>query len=387
MRRRVNELKKAKEFGWAKSRTVGNQSDLYKSMYVKGNGKFEFKNPWDDNAELDDAEREFLQFSLLVINGNRYGIKDAEELLEKMETEGPEKYLKVPLTRGTLASRVSAQGLMKTLEQKLKSLAPHQVLETIKETVEGFMTTNTDEDKKYNAAKNGELWEMTNTFDAGEVEKVRLAWFSDKNKGYDYFEQNLETLTLKHSFAFSLKKNMDSVFPTIKAAMMHLSMQGAIMNDRYEQDIQYLTDFIKSKIFNISLHPDHLKPLTYVAGEAMSVASKIALAFNPRQLYQALDGIWKDVSLVIRKPDGETSFTKDNMVDSFFWIYNDLKHFGDDKSMAELINEQYGINDMDMNTYVEKIHSDNVGMWNFWNIGFRFASRPDFYNRLTIFGA
>lgn len=40
-----------------------------------------------------------------------------------------------------------------------------------------------------------------------------------------------------------------------------------------------------------------------------------------------------------------------------------------------------------MNTYVEKIHSDNVGMWNFWNIGFRFASRPDFYNRLTIFGA
>lgn len=387
MRRRVNALKKAKEFGWAKSRTVGNQSDLYKSMYVKGNGKFEFKNPWDDNAELDDAEREFLQFSLLVINGNRYGIKDAEELLEKMESEGTEKYLKVPLTRGTLASRVSAQGLMKTLEQKLKSLAPHQVLETIKETVEGFITTNTDEDKKYNAAKNGELWEMTNTFDAGEVEKVRLAWFSDKNKGYDYFEQNLETLTLKHSFAFSLKKNMDSVFPTIKAAMMHLSMQGAIMNDRYEQDIQYLTDFIKSKIFNISLHPDHLKPLTYVAGEAMSVASKIALAFNPRQLYQALDGIWKDVSLVIRKPDGETSFTKDNMVDSFFWIYNDLKHFGDDKSMAELINEQYGINDMDMNTYVEKIHSDNVGMWNFWNIGFRFASRPDFYNRLTIFGA
>jgi hypothetical protein len=42
---------------------------------------------------------------------------------------------------------------------------------------------------------------------------------------------------------------------------------------------------------------------------------------------------------------------------------------------------------MDMNSYVEKIHSDNVGLFNFWNVGFRFASRPDYYNRMTLFGA
>jgi hypothetical protein len=43
----------------------------------------------------------------------------------------------------------------------------------------------------------------------------------------------LEALLLKHSFAYSLKTHMDSVFPTIKAAMLHLSMQGAIMNDQW----------------------------------------------------------------------------------------------------------------------------------------------------------
>jgi hypothetical protein len=40
-----------------------------------------------------------------------------------------------------------------------------------------------------------------------------------------------------------------------------------------------------------------------------------------------------------------------------------------------------------MNTYNEKISSDNVGLFNFWTVGFRFASRPDFYNRMTLFGA
>ena len=42
---------------------------------------------------------------------------------------------------------------------------------------------------------------------------------------------------------------------------------------------------------------------------------------------------------------------------------------------------------MDINTLTERMGSDNVGIWNFWEVGFRFASRPDFYNRLTIFAS
>ena len=42
---------------------------------------------------------------------------------------------------------------------------------------------------------------------------------------------------------------------------------------------------------------------------------------------------------------------------------------------------------MDMNTYADKIKSDQVGIWNFWSLAFRCASRPDFYNRMAIFGA
>jgi hypothetical protein len=33
LRNRVNALKRDKDFGWLESRTIGNQTDLYKNMY------------------------------------------------------------------------------------------------------------------------------------------------------------------------------------------------------------------------------------------------------------------------------------------------------------------------------------------------------------------
>ena len=387
LRNKLNALKREKEFNWVYTRTIGNQTDLYQNMFDKSKtGKFLFKNPFDSSEKLSDAERDFLQFVLLVINGNRHGIKDAEELIQKMQEDGTEKYLRVPLTKGSTASRISTEGLLNTFKGKLTALLPRNIVETAKQKVEGFISSI--DDTQYNKAQSGELWEMTNYFDAGENEAVRLAWFSDADKGISFFEHNLETLTLKHAFAYSMKENMNKVFPIIKAARVHLFMQGAIMNDDFEKDIKYLSDYIKTKIFNMSLaETDATRVLQYVTGEIMQMTSKLALAFNPRQLYQVLDGIWKDVSLVWRKPDGDTSFTKDNMMDSFFWIMKDLKHLGDEKSMGELFNEQYGLNDMDMNSYVDKINSDNVGIFNFWSVGFRFSSRPDYYNRMTLFGA
>lgn len=42
---------------------------------------------------------------------------------------------------------------------------------------------------------------------------------------------------------------------------------------------------------------------------------------------------------------------------------------------------------MDMNTYINKIKPNQFGFFNFGNMMFHFASRPDYYNRMTIFGA
>jgi hypothetical protein len=64
------------------------------------------------------------------------------------------------------------------------------------------------------------VFEMNNMFDVGQNTKERLDKIA--KKGYEYFEHNLETLLLKHTFAYSSERNINTVMPTAKAAMIHL---------------------------------------------------------------------------------------------------------------------------------------------------------------------
>ena len=388
MREQVNKLKKAKNFGYLESRTVGNQANLYKNMYKIVEGDLRFKNPWDNKNDLSPEEREFLMFALKVINGNRDPHLITEEDFTSAILTKPEEFFAVPLTMGSFQSQVSSRGLLNVVKDRLAGLHWKKIQKTILEKVEGYLIESTD----VKQARNGEeMWQMLNMFTATEgkdnVRQQVIMNILNENPelGMDYFERNLETLVLKHKFAYSQQKHMDSVFPVIKAGMLHLATQGTMMNTKFISDIKYLSDFIKNKIFNLSIEDSKMQPVNYYANILMGFASKVALVFNPRQLYQNLDGVWKDISLFLRKSDQDPSFTAQNLKDSFFWIYKDIMHFGDNKSMGELFNEQYGLNDMDINTLTSRLSSDNVGIYNFWNLGFRFASRPDYYNRITIF--
>jgi hypothetical protein len=60
---------------------------------------------------------------------------------------------------------------------------------------------------------------------------------------------------------------------------------------------------------------------------------------------------------------------------------------GGKPTKCSLLNEYFGMNDMDMNTYADKIKSDRYGIFNISNIAFHCTSRPDFFNRMSIFVA
>lgn len=68
-----------------------------------------------------------------------------------------------------------------------------------------------------------ELFSISNQFDIGE-QSTRMNYI--ENVGLGYFETNLETLFLKHSFAYSMKNRIDEVMPMIKAATIHLATSG-----------------------------------------------------------------------------------------------------------------------------------------------------------------
>lgn len=373
----VQNLKKEKSFNFIKENSIGNQVSLYTNMYEETqNGDFVFKNP----NKLQGAEKEFLEYALYTINKNRFPDKTDEELLN-MQNNNDISYYRVPLALGDLDSVASVQGMLGILRAKLSFLVPKVAFERAQKKMEGIF--NTDEEKASNSSQI--LYQMTNYFDGGEgdnrIERI-------KTQGIQNLEHNLETLLLKHIFAYSVKDNIDNVFPLIKSALIHISSQGAIQNTEYKDDIEYFENYIKNKILNKSIVDPKYKKYTEVAGMIKSAASKLTLAFAPVQmLYQPLQGLWTDISLMIRKPDGKQSFTFNHFNKALKLVYSDLFQFSDNPTLCSSLNEIYGINDMDMNTYVDRISTGKRGIWNLENWLFKFASRPDYYNRLTIFTA
>lgn len=378
IRAAVEKLKKAKGFDYLKENIGFNQADLYKDMFVEKDGDLFFKNL----NELSGPDREFLEFALEEINKNRHSDWTDEIRKQKRDSYDPE-YYRVPLARGSNDSLVSSRGLLQLFRDKLTSWTPKNLFKRSRERLEGVYESLNAPSKD-----SGELiYKMTNIFDAGnETDDIRKEAIA-KIGGIFNLERNMETLLLKHDFAYIQQRNMNNVFPLIKAATIHLAEQGANQNDTFKQDLKYVEEYIKNKVFNKSIVNPENQGAVNIANMVKRAASLFTLAFSPVQmLYQPLQGLWQDISLMIRKPDGRDAFTFQHFKTSLKMVYSELFDYSGKPTMCSLLNEVYGINDMDMNTYVDRISRARKGLlYNFDNFAFKFASRPDYYNRMSIF--
>lgn len=376
----VKKLKKDYNFGFLKENTYGNQADLYKKMYrYTDNGDILFVNPNDPS--LLPSEKEFLEFILYHINKDRYP-SYSDPILEDMKNKDNYDYYKMPICIGDSQSLTSERGLLSMLRSKLEYFKPKKAWELAKKKAEGIL--NNDTENKDRQTKTQLLYQMTNTFDIDEDRRFeKLKELNDKNIP---LELNLEALFLKHTFAYSIQRNMNSVFPLIKSAMIHIQMQGAQQNKVFTNDKTFVEEYIQNKILNKTIVNPENQGWVKQANMIKKAASLFTLAMAPVQaIYQPLQGLWNDISLMIRKPDQKESFTFNHFKASIKLVFGDLFHFSDSPTLCQLLNELYGINDMDMNLYVERIGSYKKGIWNLPNFLFKFASRPDFYNRMVIF--
>lgn len=410
---KVQKLKESKNFSWLEKVTIGNQASIYQNLYdkdLKKSGELRFKR--FDDPTLSAAEREFLEFAVrqlainnssAVSNDTSFNVLDSngqfsEEKFQKEYREKPELILQVPLVRADFASKVaSSGGILSALKSVFSVFLPKNFKKYATRAYE-FLDDTEGKDSQKSKAKAGELFTMVN--------RIKNSYNKDKRdhllKTYDpvegdvyhvdEFEQNVEKLLLSSQMANSMEKELNRVFPQLKAIIVNLVGQGVIQNTEFTDDIKFALDYIKNKIQGLPLEDlEKLSVARLAVQEVMSTTSKLALAFNPLQLYQMIDGLWKDIMLIRQRPDvdipDDSAFTRQNMLDSAMWILDDIKHFGDTQSLGEALNRLYGINDMDINTYADRLNTDNAGIFNFWSVGFRFSSRPDYYNRMTIFGA
>lgn len=371
VRKLVEELKKDKGFSPLLERTVGNSTNLYKNMIEYKDGDIYLKDPDDPKSGLSTAEKNFLRYFLQEINNNRF---PGEDIKSK-----DLKFFRLPLAKGDFQSQVSSMGLMSAVKKKLQTFNPKKALEEMREQLEGVW----EPDKEVSDS----LFEMNNIFDSGES-KDRADIII--KKGEKYFETNLETLLLKHEFAYTAKDKIDEIMPMIRAAMTYLAVTGSEQQNRaFKEDLKYSEDYIKAIIKNqpIDKNLEESETRAFV-NKLKGAASFVALAFSPVQgMYQILQGFWQDISLYWRKPDGTEAFSFKNFAKAFKIVFADALPWRgnpENPSKVQLLNELYGINDMDMNTYTERIRTGQHGIFNFENFAYKFTSRPDYYNRMTI---
>lgn len=399
----VKKLKKAKSYSYIGSRIIGNQSSLYENMYVRdqkiAQGDYLFKHV--DDVTLLPEEREFLKEALRIINRDRFKLeyktdKDLEAALDKMEKENDVRYYRVPLAVASNQSAIiTRNGLFSALKDYFKSWSPKEIVKRYKDKVVGLFTNASEYERENNVAS---LFELDNQFDIGSTNvQRRLENIASHRKvgkngeiiqdGTQYYENNLETLLLKHTFTYAKTRHLNTVMPTIKAILAHLTIQGTNQNTKFSDDIEYLENYVKNKIKSEPILPKKYEKIGLYANKVKSAASFMALAFNPViGIYQFIQGMWNDISLIIRKPDGTNAFTFNNFCKAFKIVFADMITTSNDRpSIVSRLNELYGINDMDMNTYIDRIKSDKHGFFNFGTIAYKFAQRPDYYNRMSIF--
>lgn len=375
-------FKRNKNFSKITEMTFGNQASLYKSMLEYKDNDIYFKNPWSLSFSESPEAKEFLKYILTVINKNRFNLND-EDIQDMIKSNNP-KFFRVPLCKGDLASQAAQLGgLSKALKNKLERLKPEVWWDDMQRKITGVFS-----DTLSSSRADDSLFKMNNMFEKGELnEEARAKAIEDH--GIDYFETNLETLVLKHIFAYSMQEHINNIMPMAKAAMIHLNVQGQLSNKQFKNSTNYVSDYIKNKIKGESIIDPKLKKANAILGQIRGAASFMMLGFSPIQYgYQLLQGLWTDIRLMYQHSgNAENPFTFENFSFAFKEVYKDLFTFGGTITKCSLVNEFFGINDMDTNVLADKIKSDKYGIFNISNIAFHCASRPDFYNRMALFVA
>lgn len=394
IRKMVEEMKHETGFSGLKEHTIGNQADLYKGMtYYTDDGDLRFLNPWKHNTgELFPTQVEFLKHAIMEINKQRRPSMTDEQIQQAIENDSIE-FFQVPLLEATVASKVSSEGWLGWLKSILKPFAGVKSLKDLKERAVDWAKRKEsqffDQDLE-NKTRDGNIFKIVNLFEQGGKEhRLNVISSMRKREGDGVFERDIERILLHHTQAYSVKDSMENRLPLIKAAYISLAVMGNDTNKDFSNDLKFMEEWVANKINHQSITDEKLKPVKGVLSVVQRAVSWMALAFAPIQMTgQSMDGIWQNAKLVITKPDGSETFTFENMKNAAKKVYADLGHMSDDPTLTSSVNAFYGINDMDSASFADNNSSNRHGLFNLLGrFAYRFSSRPDYYNRMTIFTA
>lgn len=379
----VTKLKKDRHISYLADSTFANSIKIYDNMTNLKNRNpgddWLFVNPYSEDVRLTDTEREFLKYIIKGINKDRFGQRgesdiDFEKRLIQNLNNNSIEWLRVPLAYKGTQGKLEVQGLIAAAKDYFKSWMPKEVKSRMQKEMSHLLDENGRQNKD-------DVYRMRTIFDQGEGDH-RVEMLEE----IEMYDHDLQSVFLKHLFGYTMKRESENAFILTKAAYGDILLQEFSQNRDNSQEKQYLTDNIRIMTGQKLMSDKELLIYEY-AKKIMKAASVATLGFNPKMIYQNLEGIYKDIGILVRAEDGEYTFSFKHLVQAFCNVYKELTKFGYQPTKLERLNQLYRINDMDINVYAQHLQNSHNIIRDFQSFLFRFASRPDFYNRMTIFEA
>jgi len=97
-----------------------------------------------------------------------------------------------------------------------------------------------------------------------------------------------------------------------------------------------------------------------------------------------MEGVWKNASRAGLKPLGPNQFGIKELRTACNWLLGDTKDHFKIVSLGELMNEWYGINDMDISSFARRLKEGQYPL-TFAGKAMWLTSAPDYFNRMSIF--
>lgn len=372
----IDDFLDAQGYTQTRRRALGDQARAYTNLFIvdETTGKMDprmiLKDPYDNNSHLTPKEREFLTYFLKEINKVRFGTTDlhSDMAIQKRESQ---EWFHLPLLRASAVSK----------------LIDKNYGESVKEAWDGLLNVNNLFDKetpeldKYSAG----MFEMFNTFEFHGSIDSRNALIQEEKAGA--FETNLETVLDTFVFSYIRQEEYNKALPIVNAIKIAMSWQAFELNIEIPNSQEFIKKYIQSAIYSDANIPSGIKTVYQTVSAIKNVASIANIGLNPITGVMAMfQGQWGNITRLMSRTYGKNMFTKEDYLFAMNYMRKDCVDSMAALTIAEGLNELYGLNNMDVNKLPEMMTKNRGGLLGFKSGGLYWtSSAPDYFNRMTIF--
>ena len=388
----------------------GNHEKLYRSVLQKNNGNvskvMRFINPYSGN-ELTPEQKEFVEIALWTLN--RHRMKDLSikarhisysDFKHSDEFQGyvnaltsDARWLNLPLRK-----KDGSQGTW----SGFKAVLSHN--KTVKEFVNGEIDRMRRwiEPEVLNEAQREERKRAISNLDYFNYYKLnesRRAEATEENE-VDAWEINMNRLLIDYALADVREYYFDGLLHQADRTLGEIKVLELTTGKNFSKQAEQLMNRIQVSIYGKSLVNEDWEDIMAGMGVIKQIMSIAKISVRPMLFVKEMIlGRIRNTSVILAQlvQNGENKITMTHLREAAGVVFGpeffgkaSKKLFGQlsigAKSMADVLNDVYGINDRDLSVIGEKVAYDDYGLYN-WGSRMLYLNTiaPDWFNRMILF--